>query len=178
MSAQRLFIIFLVSFIALGVLWFSFIYSPLQIDETNAKIRFEEVSSKLKYARRDLGMIENRLDKKKEALADVKTRIVDRKNLSNITEALRNRAQDFKLEITDFTPVLENYFETTGNSQVKPLPLVITVSGRYLQIGKFIESWDNLNFYLTVHEIIVEKLDVHSNELTATITCNLYTWNS
>jgi len=180
-STQRLFLILSSALIATSIGWYLFIYKPIQINIQQTEQEVREISQNLKNARRaekDLHQLENRLENAKTDLETIKRRIINRKNLTRVTEDLQRVAEEFDLEINDFSPILDSYFETNGNNKIKPLPIVISLTGRYLQIGKFLESLDKLDFYLIPNEFVIEKLNPESNDLTATITCILYTWNS
>ncbi len=181
MSTQRLFLILSLVLILSGIGWYLFIYKPIQINIKQTKLEVHEITQNLKNARKaknDLHQLESRLETAKADLEAIKQHIVNRKNLTRVTKELQRVAEEYDLEITDFSPILDSYFETTGNEHIKPLPIIIKLTGRYLQIGKFLEALNNLDFYLTPNELVIEKLDPEKNDLTATITCILYTWNS
>ena len=118
MTAQKLFIILILLFITLGVVWYTFIYQPLQLESKQIHLKLAEFNVKLKNARsakRQLEFIEKRLELCKDNLATEQSRISDRNNLSYVTEELRRVSAKYDLKITDFTPVLDTYFETIGN---------------------------------------------------------------
>ncbi len=180
MTAQKLFVIMLLLLIVSGVLWFTFLYQPNAVQLKQYQIKLSEINDKLrsvKKAEGDIESMEQRLADVKSELDVIKSRFVDRKNLTQVTEVIKKSSAEYDLKITDFTPVLDSYFENEGNETVKALPIVITMEGRYLNIGRFLENWKNLKFYLIPKEVIIEKLNPESNILTATITTNLYTWN-
>jgi len=180
LKSQKVFLVLVILLVVAVVGWFTFIYQPDTVELKKLQLKLAAMNAKLQtaqVAQKDLDYIEKRLEKAKTDLSAIESRIVDRKNLSAVTEELRKISGNYDLEITDFTPVIDAYFEKDRNDKVRPLPIVMTVTGRFLRVGEFIESWDNLDFYLVPREIIVEKLDPASNVLTATITTNLYTWS-
>jgi Tfp pilus assembly protein PilO len=111
-------------------------------------------------------------------LEGVKAHFVHRENLSELIEKISRRSRDYNLEILDFSPVIDSYFSNSEEGIIKILPLAVTVKGQYLQIGKFIENFDKLDFYLIPQKILIEVLNSEKNILSATVTCNLYTWNN
>lgn len=180
MGALKTFFIIVFLILVLTSAWYFVFYHPIQQEENQVKARIETIAEKLKnaqFAQRDLKAIDQRFAKSKAELEEIKGHIVDRDNLGQVMERLQQASEKFDLEFEDFSPVLESYFQATGNERIKPIPIVVTVKGRYLNIGKFIEYWQKLDFYLKEQEIIIEKLNPKSNDLTANVTCILYTWN-
>jgi Tfp pilus assembly protein PilO len=162
------------------VLWYVFIYIPLSGEIKTSKILLAGLNQKLRSVRQaesQLKNVEDRLMNAKMDLDVVKAHFVHRKNLADIIKKIRRVSENFNLYVTDFSPVIDSFLENKEDGIIKILPVAVTIKGRYLQIGKFLENFDNLDFYLTPQKITIEKLNLASNELTATITCNLYTWN-
>ena len=170
----------LLSLVVGTVLWYVFIYVPLSGEINTSKILLAGLNQKLKSVRQaesELKNVEDRLTNVKNDLEVVKAHFVHRKNLADIMGKVRSVSDNFDLDIIDFSPVIDSFFNNNQNGIIKILPIAVTVKGRYIQIGKFVENFDKLDFYLTPQKIIIEKKNVESNDLTATITCNLYTWN-
>ncbi len=180
MQAQKWFIILISIFVVSSVAWYLMFYEPLgsEIQKTENKLSaLNQQMRNVRQAERKLDHVEQKLEKSKEELSQIKSRFVNRDNLSYVTKKLREMALKYNLEIEDFSPVLDSYFEESGNDRVKALPIALTVIGRYLDIGKYIQNLEQLDFYLIPMEINIDKKVFEKNDLSATITCNLYTWN-
>lgn len=180
MKAQRIFLIVVTSMVVLLVGWYIFIYQPLKLDISQKQRQLSELNVKINSARRasaDLTHIEQRLKQARAELDALKERIVYRRDISEVTKKLSALAVKYNVEITDFSPALDSYFEEKGNEKIKPLPIALTVVGRYLEIGRFVEHFDDLDFFLVPREIVIEKTEAESNDLMATVTSTLYTWN-
>ncbi|GAB4371669.1 MAG: hypothetical protein Kow0042_14560 [Calditrichia bacterium] len=180
MTVQRIFIALLIIFTLSCVLWYVLVYQPLVGEELQKKKQLAELHNQLKQARvaeKDLEAVQSRFKEKEKELAEVKSRFIDKKDLSRVTDALRKSAERFDLKIVDFTPVLDSYFNDNGKGKIKPLPIMLTVRGRYIQIGKFLEEWHSLDFYLVPYQIFLEKMEANQNTLRASIMSNLYTLN-
>jgi len=181
MSSKRLFLILILILLAGGILWYSFAYVPHATKIQSLNIQLKEAFSRLKSANRakvDLKNIEVRLQKEKENLEILKKRFVDKKNLTDVTITMKNFAARYNLELVDFAPVLENYFSQDQKKPVLALPLAVTIKGDYVQMGRFIEDWQKLPFFIIPEEIVVEKPDEDSNDLQAVVTGKLYCWNN
>ena len=131
-----------------------------------------------KHALSELEKIEVDLLKQNEELKKINDRFIKKDQLSTITVKIRNITRDSNLKLLDFTPLFKIYFADTTSAPVKALPFSITVKGKFLDIGRFVENWKNLDFYMKPEEIVVDKLLSNSNELEANITGRLYAWSN
>lgn len=178
-KAQRIFLALVVLLVFISVGWFILVYQPLQLEIKKKHRELGQLNRQIQNAQNaniNLDKIEKEAERAEQELNEIRSKFVNRDDLSRVTENLRKLAQKHHVEITDFSPVLDSYFDDSENESIKPLPIVLTVIGRYLEIGRFVENMKNLDFYLTPREILIEKMDAESNDLEATITCNLYTW--
>ena len=160
--------------------WFIFFYYPKSVEINQIKSRIKEIQNELVSASRanvDLENVEKKLLNEKSKLEEVKARFVEKDELASVSKKLGDFAKDYNLKLTDFAPVFDDYFADTSKTVIKALPLAITVTGAYLDIGRFIENWENLPFYLEADEISVQRITPVSNNLEATISSKLYAWN-
>ena len=162
------------------IVWFIFFYYPKSVQIDQLKSQINEMKNNLASASQanvDLENIENKLVDEKSKLEEVNARFVEKEDLASVSKKLGAFAKNYNLKLTDFAPVFEDYFADTSKTVIKSLPLAITVQGAYLDIGRFIESWGNLPFYLEAHEISIQRSKPVSNVLEATISTKLYSWN-
>ncbi len=177
--SKRRFFIKLMSVIVLGFMWYYFIYIP-QID-TLAKLETQlmDFNSKVHMAQSakiNLVNMRNRYQTEQDRLQKEKSKFVRKQDLGKVTKALQDLAKKYDLKLVDFSPGFRDYFEKQ-DEKIIPLPLSITLVGRYLSIGKFLEEWENLPFYLIPVSIILEKSDENGYDIQAVIESKLYTWN-
>ena len=177
MTKKKFFTIFGI-FVLSIFLWYYFIYLP-QIDELNQiNILLTETSQKVSMARNaqiNLEKIRERFEIEQSKLKKERSKFVRRDELGKVTKALRNLAKKHNLKLVDFSPGLKNYFEEK-KAKIVPMPLSITLIGRYIEIGKFIEEWETLPFYLIPRELTLEKVDKYGYDVQAVIETKLYTW--
>lgn len=157
--------------------FYSFIYTPKQNDIVLLQKELKETVNKFNFAKKaenDLENIRVSLANEEAKLATVQNRFINKNILSDITMKIRRNTINSNLKLIDFTPIFKQYFADTSTTDVKALPFSITVKGRFLEIGKFIEGWDNLDFYMIPDEIYLNRITSNSNELEANITGHLY----
>lgn len=178
MNSKKTFFIIIGTFLVVAIAWYFLLAVPLSNRASDYEKQLKSIHEKLRGAQRaerQLKTMSRQLEEKTQELEKIKSRFVDRKNLSKVTQSLKKTAEKFDLEVTDFSPVLDVYFNQTETGAVKPLPIAITVVGRYLKIGRFIEQLKDMDYYLIPQDCVIERFDPESNDLLATITCNLYT---
>lgn len=166
--------------IAILVMWFIFFYYPKSIEIDKIKFQIREMRNDLASASQanvDIEKIENRLLEEQKAFEEARSRFVERDDLAKVSRKIDEFARGYNLRMTDFAPVFEDYFADTSKNVIKVLPLAITVRGKYMDIGKFIENWGSLPFYLEPKGILIERFTQTSNDLKATISSQLYSWN-
>ena len=101
----------------------------------------------------------------------------NKRELYAVKKRLKKVASNYKLVLLCFSPAIEAYFSSSPEDRIVKLPLEITVNGNYLDIGRFLENWHRLPFYLISEEIELKRVEENGNILGATITASLYTWN-
>ena len=178
MSKKRFFIKILVV-ISLIFIWYYFIYVPQLNTLSKLETSLLEYGNKVHMAQNakvNLINIRKRYQIVQNRLEEERAKFVRKKDLGTVTKTLQKLAREYNLKLVDFSPGFRDYFEKQ-NEQIIPLPLSITLVGRYLAIGKFIEAWMNLPFYLIPESIILEKLDKNGYDIQAVIEAKLYTWN-
>ncbi len=179
MNAKNLFFIMLVGFTLIIISGILFYYNPatekLAEVEKELKVntsRFNNAS----HANRDITNVKLKYEERQESLRKIEKRFIYRKELGNITEKLQGHAQRYGLRLIDFTPIFRVYFADTSSSPVKRLPFTLTVSGSYLDIGRFLESWPDMEFFITSGQLYLGKTGKKSNRIEADITGLLYAW--
>jgi Tfp pilus assembly protein PilO len=180
MSKGKFSIVLSVLLVTVLIVWFTFFYYPKSIEINRVKSQIKEMRNNLASASQanvDIENIEKKLLNEKNKLEAVKARFVEKDDLASVSRELGNFAKKYNLRLTDFAPVFDEYYSDTTNTTVKALPLAITVKGTYLNIGRFIEDWGNLPFYLEANEISMQRFKPKSNDLEAVISSKLYAWN-
>ncbi len=177
--SKRRFFVTLGIYIVLVFLWYGFIYVPQTERLNQINIELNNIAQKVMMARNaqiNLDMMKKRFEEEQKRLEQEQSKFIKRDELGKVTKALSQLANRYNLKLVDFSPGLKNYFEVK-EGRIVPLPLSITLIGRYVQIGKFIEEWNSLPFYLIPQELTLERLDKNGYDLQAVIETKLYTWN-
>lgn len=180
MLKRKFSIILSVVLLAVLVVWFIFFYYPESIEINQLKSKIKEIRNDLASASQaniDIENIEKKLLSERNRLEEIRIKFVNKDDLAKVSRQMGAFAKNYNLKLTDFAPVFDDYFTDTSKTAIKVLPLAITISGNYLEIGRFIENWDKLPFYLEAKEISIRRVTPFSNNLEAIISSKLYAWN-
>jgi Tfp pilus assembly protein PilO len=180
MSSRNVFILLITAFILLINGFLVFIYNPKQTDREQIQKKLQTTINNFnsaKHAEHDLENIREILILENAKLEKIKDKFISKNQLSEITLKLRDATKQNNLSLIDFTPVFQQYFADTTQSNVKTLPFSVTVRGKYTEIGNFIESWGEFNFYMIPDEIHIQRANSKSNSVEADITGRLYAWS-
>jgi len=159
-------------------LWYLLIYQEQEKNVEQVVIHSEQNLEKLKSAQQaqiNIRKIEEKFKAEQSNLNRERTRFIYKDELPKVTTELNDFANEYNLKLMDFTSSFEIYFQDPGEKKIISLPIIVTVHGRYIDIGKFIENWHNLSFYLIADQISIERIEENSNLLEAKITAKLYT---
>ncbi len=180
MTAQKVFLVLFLILVVGGVGWYVFLYQPISLQAENLKLEYQNLSEKLEKAqnaRLNLKKIAEQLELSRQQLREVQNRFITQEDLSRVADDLKRLAQKHGIELKDFTPLLKAYFNRSKEGKISPLPIVLLVEGRYLAVGRYLEDWENFDYYLVPKQISIEKMNPESNQLTVTIFCDLYIRN-
>ncbi len=175
--------LFILLSILLGVgflLWYTIVDRSQQNELQSLNRQLEVLSGKVRKARMaqmNMKIMEKKFEAEKRKLEHVKTRFISRNDLTEVTDTLKVFSKKYHLELMDFAPAFDEYFSDTKEKKISTLPISITVEGSYLRIGRFLENWPKLPFYLVAEEVTLERTEKQSNTLSAQINASLYTWN-
>lgn len=177
---KRIFLILSIALILGFFGWYLFVDLNQQNQLNKVETQLKEISLKVRKARlaqMNMSTIEQKFKKEKKRLEHVKMRFISRNDLSLVADTLNAFAKKHSLKLMDFSPAFEQYFSEDKQKKISTLPIDISVQGRYLKIGKFIENWPGLPFYIVAEEVTLERVEQQSNLLSAKIKALLYTWN-
>lgn len=177
--AKRIFIILLMIWLILISGWYLFIYAPDELQLWQAENEMCNVLTKIEQAveaGKKIEQVQAVSNNNKIILSNLRNRIVDRSKISKVTTKMRRLADNHNLKLTNFSPLTHDFISSPGDSaDVIPAIVLISVQGAYLNIGRYIESWEKLPFYIIAEEVSIETLN---KNLKAQIRAKLFTWNN
>jgi len=179
MTSKKLFIFLVVFFLCALVGATLFFLGPKFEQINSLKSQLNMTTDKFKnatHAKNDVKHVQKILKESEKKLESIKGHFIRRDELRSVTQKLKEQTKKFDLSFDEFTPIFTAYIENKFKGQVKALPFSISVSGNYFKIGKFLDSWQRLPFYMFSDEIYLLKRNRHGDVITANISGRLYAW--
>lgn len=180
MKEKKIFVV-LVSILVLGfVSWYILINNSAERNLENVNEELSTIVQKVKTAKRakrNIDNVQDRYELIQKKLEKQKSKFIRRNELSRVTSRMDEMAKEHNLKLVDFAPALENYFAKDKSAVIVTLPLVVTVEGNYIDIGRYLENWYKLPFYITTDEIELNRKKEKNTKLESKISAKLYTWN-
>ncbi|MFO7638526.1 MAG: type 4a pilus biogenesis protein PilO [bacterium] len=135
-----------------------------EIEETRAQIR-------------GIGRLRARVIELEEASADFNARVVPREDMLGMLNQLASMAQAQRVRFLEITPpgldtLLE---EETSARPVRAVPFLITVRGRYVDVGRYVESLDRFPYFIRVPDFEVTARQDLRPEVEVKLLVNLFT---
>jgi len=177
---QKLFYSLILLFVLSVSGWYYYFSVHLQkeLEDTDNRLNIiAEKVNRAQMAKSDYQDMAEKYSQLTKILATVKSKFIRKSEISRVAEILKKFARKYKVALMDFSPAFDKYFEVKDHEKISLLPLALTVKGRYLDIGMFLENWPDLPFYLTQDELVIYRSEENQNELNAEIKASLYIWD-
>lgn len=176
---RRVLLIALAAYVVLAVVAVIFLYQPrLRARQRNAA-QVAELQKQLEETRarvKQIGRLRARLAELQEANVAFNSHVVPRSQMLVTLKDLADRAVDAKVRFLEILPpgldtLLE---EETQGTPLRGVPFMITMQGRYLDVGSYIEQLNSYVYFLRVPAFEITARDDIRPEVEVKLQLNLY----
>ncbi len=175
---RRVLIIGLAVYLVLGILAVFLLYQPRlksrqqnsaqaaqlqrQLDETRARVK-------------GIGKLRERAAELQQANAQFIARVVPRSQMLSMLRQLAQLAADRKVRFLEIAPPsLDSLLQQeTPTAPLRTVPFMVTVQGRYIDIGQYVESLDKFPYFVRVPDFEVSAREDIRPEVEAKLLVNL-----
>lgn len=176
---RRVVIIGLVIYVVLGIgAWF-LLYQPRIKARHKTLAEIRDLQKQLDETKARIAQMP-RLRQRKEQLgsdiAGIWIRVVPRSEMLGLFRNLAREAELNRVHFLEITPPgLDTLLQEEGPSaQVRPVPFLVTVQGRYLDIGKFVEGLADYPYFVRVPDFEFSAREDIRPEVEAKLLVNIY----
>ena len=175
---RRVLIIGLAVYLVLALLAVFFLYQPrLKARQQNAaqaatlQQQLDETRARVK----GIGKLRERVAELQQANAQFIARVVPRSQMLSMLRQLAQMAADRKVRFLEIAPpsldtLLQQESPTTP---LRTVPFMVTVQGRYVDIGLYVESLDKFPYFVRVPDFEVNAREDIRPEVEAKLLVNL-----
>jgi Tfp pilus assembly protein PilO len=177
---RRVLLIALAAYVVLAVLAVIFLYQPrLKARQRNAaqvadlQKQLEETRARVKQ----IGRLRARLVELQDANVAFTSHVVPRSQMLSTLKDLADKAVESKVRFLEIQPPgLDTLLmQETQGTPLRGVPFMVTVQGRYLDIGSYVEQLNSYVYFLRVPAFEITARDDIRPEVEAKIQLNLYT---
>ena len=135
-----------------------------QLDETRARVK-------------GIGRLRERVAELQQANAQFIARVVPRSQMLSMLRQLAQQAADRKVRFLEIaTPSLDTLLQQeTPTAPLRSVPFLITVQGRYIDIGQYVESLDKFPYFVRVPDFEINAREDIRPEVEAKLLVNMVT---
>jgi Tfp pilus assembly protein PilO len=176
---RRVLLIGLVAYVLLAIAAWFLLYQPrLQTRQRYASERVE-LQKQLDETRervKGIGRLRQRVADLQAANAAFIARVVPRSQMLTMLRRLADEAAARKVRFLEIAPPgLDTLIqEETPDVPLRSVPFMITVQGRYLDIGRYVESLASFPYFVRVPDFEVNAREDIRPEVEAKLLVNLY----
>ena len=133
-----------------------------QLDETRARVK-------------GIGRLRERVAELQQANAQFIARVVPRSQILSMLRQLAQLAADRKVRFLEIVPPsLDTLMQQeTPTAPLRSVPFMVTVQGRYIDIGQYVESLDKYPYFVRVPDFEVTAREDIRPEVEAKLLVNL-----
>jgi Tfp pilus assembly protein PilO len=177
---RRVLLIGLVVFILLGVFAWFILYQPQMKARQKSATEATKLDKELAETRRrvqGIGRLRQRLVELEEANAAFSARIIPRSEVLGMLRRLASMAEDRKVRFLEVSPPgLDTLLqEETTSKPVRGVPFYVTAQGRFIDIGRYVESLGDFPYFVRVPDFEITAREDIRPEVEVKLLVNLYT---
>jgi Tfp pilus assembly protein PilO len=176
---RRILLIGLVAYVVLAVFaWFALYQPRLQVRQREAaqvaqlQRQLDETRARVK----GIGRLRQRLGELQAANAAFVARVVPRSGMLTLLSTLAAGATDQKVRFLEIQPPgLDTLLQQeSSTAPLRAVPFMVTVQGRYLDIGRYVEGLSEFPYFVRVPDFEVNAREDIRPEVEVKLLVDLY----
>ena len=152
LNYQQRFIVYGIGLVSIIFLWFFGFYNLQNKKIAEMKIEITKISNDLNRAKsssEEIKKLQDEITTIKKDTEKMKENIPSKDKLLYISSVIQRRGELYGLEIQRIIPQKDILFaEQSGSSPIIRIPIELWITGKYFELGRFIESFDDFPFLL------------------------------
>ncbi len=176
---RRVVLIGLVIYVVLGIgAWFLLYQPRIRARQKTARV-VAELKKELAETKARIAQMPKLRQHKEELeseIRDIWARVVPRAQILSLFRAISQEAERHRVHFLEITPPgLDTLLQEEGpGNQVRPVPFLVTVQGRYLDIGQYVESLTRYPYFVRVVDFDINAREDIRPEVEAKLLVNIY----
>lgn len=158
--------------------WFFLFYSPQNAKIKSVEKQMSDLQKEIDFVVGNLGGLDS-LRKEVEALENEleveRKKIISTDMIVSVSESIRRKGEEFKLDIQDVEPQVDVIFgENKSQDPVVKLPIKIGIVGQFFNFRDFLESFDDFPFLIKSGQLNIETDEIIYPNLEIQLTVYVF----
>ena len=176
---RRVVIIGLAVYVVLGVAAWFLLYQPRINARNKAAKEIAELRKELDDTKARIAQMPRLRQKKaqlEQEIGDIWARVVPRSEMLGLFRRISQEAERERVHFLEIVPPgLDTLLQEEGpTAQVRPVPFFVTVQGRYLDIGRYVEELARYQYFVRVPDFDINARQDIRPEVEAKLLLNIY----
>ena len=169
LNHQQRFILYSIGLVGLMLLWFFGFYNVQNRKIAEMKLEIAKINDALNRAKSSsegIKKLQDDIENIKKDIEKTKEKILSKDKLLYISNVIRRKGEQYGLEFQRIIPQKDILFaEQSESSPIIKIPINIWMTGKYFDLGRFIESFDNFPFLLKAGTVKISTDDDNYPEI-------------
>ncbi len=179
LKGRSILIIGIVGIIIIFLFFLIFLYRPRIASRLAVHNKIKQVQARITEIRalgREIERLKLKIKELEEANQQFIEKVTARDYALELTKKLASEAQKYEVRfLTIRPPGLDTLLlQENEATPIRPIPFEVTCQGKYLDIGRFIESLKDFPFYIKVYEIEMTGKSEIRPAIEARLLINIY----
>lgn len=176
---RRVVLVGLVIYVVLGIVVWFLLYQPRikarqKTAAVVAELKKELAETKARIAQ--MPRLRQRKEELETEIRDIWARVVPRSEMLSLFRSLSQEAARHRVHFLEISPPgLDTLLQKEGTgTQVRPVPFLVTVQGRYLDVGQYVASLTQYPYFVRVVDFDINARQDIRPEIEAKLLINIY----
>jgi Tfp pilus assembly protein PilO len=176
---RKVFLGGLIGIVVIIIIFIIFLYHPIISSNRETEKEISSLRKKIKENEemaKDISRLREQVINLEESQQDFMARVIPRSEMLAVVRQLVELSAGYNLVFTEIKPpALDTVIQAdNSDSPLKPVPFILTIQGRYLDIARYVESLLDFPYFLRTPEIEVTSRDDIRPSVEVRLLINLY----
>jgi len=176
---RRVVFIGLVIYVLLGIAAWFLLYQPRIAARQKTAKEIADLQKQLDETKARIAQMPKLRQHKEQLESEIRAiwaRVVPRSQMLGLFKQLAQEAEQKRVHFLEIVPPgLDTLLQEEGQSDpVRPVPFLVTVQGRYLDIGRYVEDLNRYPYFVRVPDFDINAREDIRPEVEAKLLVNIY----
>ncbi|MBS4015441.1 MAG: type 4a pilus biogenesis protein PilO [Candidatus Latescibacteria bacterium] len=169
----------LIGIVIIAIIFIIFLYRPILLKNKETDKEINTLRKKIKENEemaKDISRLREQVIALENQQRDFMSKVIPRNEMLAVVRQLVNLSEGYNLAFTEIKPPgLDTVIQVDNpDSPLKPVPFLLTIQGRYLDIARYLESLLEFPYFLRTPEVEIISRDDIRPLVEVRVLINIY----